>query len=125
MTVSHPTAVRNGLCSNVTNQLDQNTPPAKIVLQTSGSVPVATLTMAIPAFGPPTTGTATAGAIGSDTNAAGGVIAKGEMRQGNNTPIVLFSVTTTGGGGDLEMNSVTVSPGQTVQITALTYSAPP
>jgi hypothetical protein len=37
----------------------------------------------------------------------------------------MFSVTASGGGGDLQMNSVVVSAGQTVRVSALTYSGPP
>jgi hypothetical protein len=123
--VSHPTAIRDTLCNTVVDTLDTGTPPGKLVLQTSGGAAVATLTFANPAFGNSTGGTATANAIVDDTNAAGGTIAKGEFRQGNTTPVVLFSVTATGGGGDIEMNSVVVSAGQTVHITSLTYSGPP
>lgn len=125
MSVSHPVSIRNALADYVVDQIDVNTPPGKLVLQTAGAASVASLTFANPAFGSATGGTATANAIASDTNAVGGTIAKGEMRQGGATPVVLFSVTATGGGGDIEMNSVVVSAGQTVQITSLTYSGPP
>lgn len=125
MAVTHPTAVRNGLASNVLNQIDAGSPPGKLVFQTAAAASVATCTFSIPSFGAPATGTATANAITDDTNALGGTIAKGEMRNGAASPIVLFSVTSTGGGGDIEMNSVVVSAGQTVHVSSLTYSAPP
>jgi len=37
---------------------------------------------------------------------------------------VLCSVTATGGGGDITLNSIIISAGQTVSITSLTYTAP-
>lgn len=117
--------MRNALADLVVDQLDLSSPPGKIIMQTGASATVATLTFANPAFGAAATGTATANAIVSDTNAVGGTIAKAEFRQGGGTAIVLCSVTATGGGGDIQLSSVTVSAGQTVSITSLTYSAPP
>ena len=125
MAVTHPTATRNGLTDYAVDQLDLNTPPGKLVMQTAGGAAVATLTFANPAFGAAAGGTATANAIVDDTNAVGGTIAKAELRQGNATPIILCSVTATGGGGDIQMNSVVVSAGQTVRVSSLTYSGPP
>lgn len=125
MSVTHPTAVRNGVCDFVVDQLDEGTPPGKLIMQTSGGVTVATLTFPNPAFGAASGGTATAGTIVDDTNAVGGTIAKAEMRNAAGTAKVLCSVTATGGGGDITLNSVVVSAGQTVQMTSLTYSAMP
>lgn len=124
MAVTHPTNVRNALCDYVVDQLDLNTPPGKLIMQTGASATVATLTFANPAFGAAASGTATANAIAADTNAVGGTIAKAELRQGGGTAIVLCSVTATGGGGDIQLNSVVISAGQQVSITSLTYSAP-
>jgi hypothetical protein len=125
MAVTHPVAVRNGLAGYAVGQLDLNTPPGKLVMQTAAGAAVATVTFANPAFGAPAAGTATANAMVDDTNAIGGTIAKAELRQGGATPIILCSVTATGGGGDIQMNSVVVSAGQTVRVASLTYSGPP
>jgi hypothetical protein len=125
MAVTHPTAIRTLVADLVVDQLDLNTPPAKIILQTAGSVTVSTLTFSNPAFGAAASGTATAGAITSDTNAVGGTAAKAELRQGGATPVILCSVTATGGGGDIQLSSVVISAGQTVSISSMTYSAMP
>ena len=125
MAVTHPTATRDGITNYVTGQINVNTPPGKLVFLTAANAAVATVTFGNPAFGSSSGGTATANATVDDTNAVGGTIAKGEMRQGGAMPIVQFSVTATGGGGDIEMNSVVVSAGQTVHITSLTYTGPP
>lgn len=124
MAVTHPTAIRDGICNYVVDQLDLNTPPGKLVMLTAGSAVVSTLTFSNPAFGNSATGTATASAITADTNAVGGTIAKAELRQGGATPVILCSVTATGGGGDIQLNSVVISAGQQVSLTSLTYSAP-
>lgn len=124
MSVSHPAAVRTGLADFVVDQLDEGTPPGKLIMQTAGSGTVATLTFANTAFGAAAAGVATAAAIVSDTNAAGGTIAKAELRNAAGTAKILCSVTATGGGGDIELSSVIVSAGQTVSMSSLTYSAP-
>jgi len=124
LAVTHPTATRTGIADFVVDQLDVNTPPGKIIMQTAASATVATLTFANPAFGAAASGVATANAIVADTNAVGGTIAKAELRQGGTTPIVLCSVTATGGGGDIQLNSVVISAGQQVSLTSLTYAAP-
>ena len=124
MAVSHPAAVRTAIADFVVDQIDLNTPPGKIVMQTVGGVTVATLAFANPAFGNSAAGVATANAIVPDSNAVGGTIAKAELRQGAGTPIILCSVTATGGGGDIQLNSVVISAGQQVSLTSLTYAAP-
>lgn len=125
MAVTHPTAVRDGVCNFVVDQLDEGTPPGKLVFQTSGDVTVATLTFSNTAFGSSSGGTATAAAITSDTNAVGGTIAKARLRNAAGTDKIICSVTATGGGGDITLSSVVVSAGQTVSVTSLTYTAMP
>ena len=125
MAVTHPTAVRQGICNFVVDQLDEGTPPGTLVFQTSGDVEVATLTLANPAFGAADgSAIATAGAIVSDTSATGGTIAKARLKNQVGTDKIICSVTATGGGGDIELSSVVVSAGQTVSVSSLTYAAP-
>jgi len=125
MAVTHTTAIRTLLADTVVDQIDLNTPPGKIIMQTSGGTTVATLTFSNPAFGAASSGVATASAITADSSAVGGTVAKAEFRQGGGTAVVLCSVTATGGGGDITLNSVVISAGQQVSITSLTYTAPP
>ncbi len=124
MAVTHPTAVRSGIADFVVDQLDEGTPPGTLVFQTSGDVEVATLTFSTTAFGAASSGTATAAAITADSSATGGTIAKARLRNAAGTDKIICSVTATGGGGDIELNSVVVSAGQQVSLTSLTYSAP-
>jgi hypothetical protein len=124
MSVTHPTAVRNGFCSFVLDQLNEGTPPGTLVFQTSGNVEVATLTFSNTAFGSPVAGVATANTITQDASATGGTIAKARLKNAAGTDKVICSVTATGGGGDIELNTVTALAGQTVAVTSLTYTAP-
>jgi hypothetical protein len=124
MAVSHPTAVRTGIADFVVDQLDEGTPPGTLVFQTSGDVEVATLTLANPAFGAASNAVATAGSITSDTSATGGTIAKARLKNAAGTDKIICSVTATGGGGDITLSSVSISAGQTVSVSSLTYTAP-
>jgi hypothetical protein len=124
MAVTHPTAVRDGVCNFVVDQLDEGAPPGTLVFQTAADAEVATLTLANPAFGASAAGTATAGVIVTDASATGGTIAKARLKNQAGTDKIICSVTATGGGGDIELNSVVVSAGQSVAVSSLTYTAP-
>lgn len=127
MAVTHPTAVRDEICDVIVDALDSGL----IELQTSGDVEVATLTLNATAFddagsaGGNSDGVATANAITSDSSATGGTVAKGELQESDTTPRVLFSVTATGGGGDMEIPGVSIGEASTVSCSALTYEAMP
>lgn len=125
MAVTHPTAVRDGIANFVVDQLDEGTPPGNLVFRTSGDTEVATCPFSTTAFGASSSGTATAASITSDTSATGGTIAKATLENAAGTAKINCSVTATGGGGDIELSSVSVSAGQTVSVSSLTYTACP
>lgn len=125
LAVTHPTAVRNSLADLVVDLIDAGAGAGTLEFQTSGNVEVATCTFSDPAFGAASSGTATASAITADSSATGGTIAKAVAKDSNGNTCFTCSVTATGGGGDIEMNSVVVSAGQQVSVSSLTYSAPP
>jgi hypothetical protein len=125
MAVTHPLAVRQGIANFVVDQLDEGTPPGNLVFRTSGDAEVATLAFSATAFGAADgSAVATANALTSDTSATGGTIAKATLENAAGTAKINCSVTATGGGGDIELSSVAVSAGQTVSVSALTYTAP-
>lgn len=125
MAVTHPLAVRQGICNFVVDQIDEGTPPGHLVMQTAGGSTVATLTFSAAAFGSADgSAVAAAAAITSDTNAVGGTIAKAELRNAAGTAKILCSVTATGGGGDIQLSSVVISAAQTVSVSSLTYTPP-
>jgi hypothetical protein len=121
MAVTHPAAVRSVIADAVTATIGAS---GKISMQTGASAVVATLLFSATAFPASSAGVATANAITSDTNAVGGTIAKAELQTSGLVAKVLCSVTATGGGGDIQLSSVVVSAGQTVSMSALSYSAP-
>jgi hypothetical protein len=124
MAVTHPVLVRTGIADFVVDQLDEGTPPGTLVFQTSGDAEVATLTFSTTAFGAASSGVATAASITSDTSATGGTVAKARLKNAAGTDKIICSVTATGGGGDIELSSVSISAGQTVSVSSLTYTAP-
>lgn len=124
MAVTHPTAVRNAIADAVVDRIDAGAAAGTLIFQTSGDVEVATLTFSDPAFGSAATAVATANAITADSSATGGTIAKARAKDSDGTEVFACSVTATGGGGDIELNSVVISAGQQVSVTSLTYTAP-
>lgn len=125
MAVTHPTAVRTGVADFIVDQIDEGTPPGTLVFQTSGDVEVATLTFGNPAFGAAAAAVATANAITADSSATGGTIAKARLKNAAGTDKIICSVTASGGGGDIELNSVITSAGQQVSMTSMTYTSMP
>lgn len=119
--VTHPTAVRNSLANLVVDLIDAGAAAGYLEIDTSGDVEVATLTFSDPAFGNASSGTATANAITSDTNATGGTAAKAFAADSDDTPVFLCAVGTSG--SDINLSSVAIGAGDTVSISSLTYSA--
>ena len=127
MAVTHSTAARNAATDAVTALISTS---GKLVFRISPSsvaspgAVVATLTFSATAFGASSSGTATANAITSDTNAAG-----------NASPVAFATLQTSGGtivihcavaasGSDINLtNGLTVSAGDTVSCSSLTYTA--
>jgi hypothetical protein len=124
MAVTHHSALRDVLCNAAVDSIDNGAAAGTLEFQTAASAEVATLTFSDPAFGAASSATATASAISSDTNATGGTITKAVLQDSDGNDKILCSVTATGGGGDIELSAVVISAGQTVAVTALTYTAP-
>ena len=124
MAVTHPTTVRNALADTVVDRIDLGPAAGTLQFNTAGDVEVATLTFSDPAFGNAAAGVATASAITADASATGGTTTKAILQDSSNNLVCSCSVTATGGGGDIELNSVVISAGQEVSVSSLTYTAP-
>lgn len=125
MALTHVTAVRNTLADAIDTACNAGTTnaTARLIIMTSGDAEVATLNMANPAFGAAASGAITAGTISDDTSATGGTAALFKIQDRDNTEVYRGTVTATGGGGDLELSSVTIGAGDTVSISSLVYTA--
>ena len=97
--------------------------PATADSAASGTL-LATFTFSDPAFGAAASGVATAGAIASTTWATNGTA--GWARVADSTGATVFdgSVTATGGGGNIELSSTVAVAGASIDVTALTVTAP-
>lgn len=129
MAVTHTTAVRNELANLVVDHCDDGVAAGKLVIRATGTVAapgtqVATLTFSDPAFGAAASGVATASAITDDSSATGGTAATATLEDDSSNIAAHCSVTATGGGGDIELSSVSIGATDTVSISSLTYTAP-
>jgi len=127
MSLTHVTAVRNTLANAAVDAVVVGSTDANgdLVIMTSGDVEVSTHAHANPAYGAAASGVATAGAIGDDASATGGTAALYKQQDRDNAEVMRGTVTATAGGGDIELTSVVIGATDTVQISSLTYTAPP
>lgn len=125
MALMHASATLQAATNAVVDLIDAASPtPGTLVFETSASAEVATLTFSDPAFGAAnSSGTATASSITSDTNATGGTIDHGVIKDGAGTEI--WRGTAAVGSGDFNFDKVIITAGDTVEITNFTYTALP
>jgi hypothetical protein len=123
MPVTH--SVRDKIANYVCGLVDAGPGNGKLLMRTSAGATVATLGFNKPAFGSSSGGTAPANTIVPDTNAAGGLIALAVAEDSLGNAVFGCTVSTTGGGGDIQLTATNIVAGQEVSVTSLTYSAPP
>ena len=119
-----PVSTQNSIANHVAGLIDVGTTDANgdLVIQTAGSAAVATLAFANPAFGNAAGGVATANAIASDTNAAGGTATKFITQDRDNAEVFEGTVGTSG--AELNLSSTTINPGDTVAVNSFTITQP-
>jgi hypothetical protein len=126
MAVSHSTAARNAATDAVVGTLGAS---PRLTFRVGGTVGApgtvaATLVMSATPFPAAVTGTATANAITSDTNAAGNASAvnKAALQTSGGTVQVYCDVAASG--SDINMtNGLVIAAGDTVSCSSLTYTA--
>ena len=118
------TAARNAACNAIVDLVDAGAGAGTLQFETSGDVEVATLTFSDPAFGAASDGVATASTITSDTSATGGTIAQASFYDSASTKVLEATCGVSGGGAEIEMSSLSVTPGDTVSVSSLTVTVP-
>jgi len=126
MAVTHTTAARDAATNAVTALIGAS---GNLTFRLTGTVGapgavVATLPLSATAFGASSTGTATANAITSDTNAAGNAspVANAALQTSGGTLVIHCAVAASA--SDINMtNGLTITAGDTVTCTSLTYTA--
>lgn len=123
MAVTHDTVTKNLIADAVCgSNLDGG---AKLVLLTAADVAVATINLETDAFSVASAGQVTAnGFPKEDTVDANGTITKFEIKNSSLVARIFGSVTATGGGGDIELSSVTYVIGEIIRINSLVYRVP-
>lgn len=130
MALTHTTTIRNGLADYVVDAIDTGTTNAQgqvIVATTGFASTLATIPLDTPpAFGAAATGTATANNPPFEDSDADntGTAAVFRVEDRDETEIFQGTVTGTGGGGDMELSSTSITAGDAVRINSFTYTAP-
>ena len=127
MALTHSTTAKDAATNAVVDLLDAAS--SKLVFRVGGTLgapgtAAATLTFATPAFGASSSGTATAGAITSDTNATGNAspVSKASLQTSGGTIHVYCDVAASASDINLT-NGLTIAAGDTVSCSSLTYTA--
>lgn len=125
MTIAYFTVARNAMADALLALLD-GTLPGKLIFYDIADEVVATLFFSSVAFDPAVNGIAIANPITPETDAPGGEISYAVLHNGDTEQgIIGCSVTGPGGGGDIELTSITVVAGQVVGMdSGMSYTAP-
>ena len=127
MAVTHSTAARNAATDAVTALIGVSGSLVFRISPSTVAAPgavVATLPLSATAFGAASTGTATANAITTDTNAAGNAspVAFATLQTSGGTVVIQCAVAASG--SDINMsNGLVVAAGDSVSCSSLTYTA--
>jgi hypothetical protein len=133
-TVRHSTAARNAAAAAVVGLLDAG-PTAGTIQIRSGAMPanpqtaatgtlLATVILADPAAGAPAAGVATVTDPASVTVAADGTAGWARFLDSTGAAVLDCDVTATGGGGAITLATTTLTTGLTLDMGAITYTAP-
>jgi hypothetical protein len=123
MAVTHDTNTKN-LIANAVCGANLNG-GATLVLLTAGSLAVATIALDSTAFAAATGGSATANSFPKEATVANaGTITNFQIKDSGSIARIFGSVTVTGGGGDIQLSSVTYVIGEIIRINSLVYNVP-
>lgn len=123
MALTHSTAARNALADQIDALINTGSGTATLVIK-DGATVLATINLPNPAFGAASSGVITLGSTSAATATGTGTADSFDIEDRDGTVVVSGSVTATSGGGDIELDNTSVTSGQSVEITSLTYTAP-
>lgn len=128
MALTLTTAAKNARLDAFTALINAGSGTATGILEiwTSGTTTLlGTLTFSNPAFPAASSGSATASAITQDSSAdATGTAAIFLVKNRSGTEVFRGTITATGGGGDLQLNTVSIVSGGPIQVTSFVLSEP-
>lgn len=118
------TTERNTMCDGLVDAIDAGAGAGLIEIFTAAfGTKLATLTFTDPAFGAASAGVATASAI-TDDSSADDTGTAAVLRVTSSTPTTVFEGTVGTSGADLNLNTVSITSGDTVSITSMTVTMP-
>ena len=131
MAITHQTPARNAAADAVVDLIDAGAGAGRVqITKTAGNYGaaeiIADIALSDPAFGAAAAGVASASGLPVEDTAANntGTCVEFRVIDSDLNEIFRGTVTTTGGGGDMEMPSTSVTVGEPVRITSFTYTAP-
>lgn len=125
MSLTHITALRTILADAVDNYINTTGGgTAKFRLRQTTTT-IVDFNLSNPAFGNASSGVITLNSVPiAAVAAATGVVDNGLLLARDGSTVLTFSVTGTGGGGDVEVSNVNVAISQDCTLESLTYAAP-
>lgn len=128
MALTHSTATRNGIADSVDDSVNAGTADTGgdfVVIDSGGPTDLVSIEFQNPAFGAAAAGVITAQGVPLSANAgATGTANLFEIRNRDNVVVIDGTVTSTGGGGDAEIDNTSINSGQTVELSSLSWTAP-
>lgn len=122
MAITHSTTVRSAIANLIDDQVNGGSSFGKLKILTSGDSVLATITLQDPAFGSASSGVITlAGVPLSNTASGSGTAAKFTVTDSDDNIIYTGSVGTSG--ADITIDNTSIISGQTVSVSAHTYTA--
>lgn len=130
MTISHSVAARDSQADNIGSLVDAGSADASGDMQLKeNALLICELVLPLPAFGSSSGGTIILNGAPISNAAVDSTVGPGvnvfEVRDRDNGIVYQGTVTSTGGGGDLEMDNTSVNSGQTVTLQSHSYDAAP
>ncbi len=117
------TPLRNALADAIDDEMNAGAGTSNMKLETGADVEVATLNFPNPAFGPAAVGVITLNGVPiQDTSATGGTVAQFSLYDRDGTKQLEGVVQVSG--ADLDLSSLSVGVGDTVELTSFTITVP-
>ncbi|MDO8640933.1 MAG: hypothetical protein Q7R33_05265 [Nitrosarchaeum sp.] len=122
MSVVHDTATKNLIANTVCALLNGG---ATLIFMTTDDTVIGTINFEVTAFGSAVLGESTAASFPKQaTTVAAGDITKFVIKDATLTTKISGTVTVTGGGGDIELSSITYAIAEVIQLQQLKYRVP-
>lgn len=124
MAVTHSTSVRNGIVDFVVDKLDvgSGTASGRLTFLTAADADICALTLANPAFGSASSGSASLLSVPITSSAAASSVTVAKAQGRDRDANMIFACAVGTSGSDINLSGVALGSGDTITINSLTYS---